>query len=119
MEEEVNTESFAGVVERLEAILETVQSEDISLDESLTLFEEAAKLGLAACDRSEEALSAQEQEELAAAQAAPEAAAEGASGAQSEGEGIAPEGEEAAQTTIQGSSLDASETAPTDEGVKD
>ena len=49
-------QSFAGIRTRLDQIVEEVSAEDISLDEALALYEEAVKLGLKACDLSEEEL---------------------------------------------------------------
>ncbi len=45
--------TFEDMQSRLEQIAEEVSAEDISLDEALALYEEAVKLGLAACDLSE------------------------------------------------------------------
>lgn len=77
--------SFDEVRARLDEIVEEVGAEGITLDEALSLYEEAVKLGLAACDLSEQdALSAADMldEQAAAAgenatdaQAAPDAAA--------------------------------------------
>lgn len=76
--------SFDEVRARLDEIVEEVGAEGITLDEALSLYEEAVKLGLAACDLSEQdALSAagmlDEQaaagEDATDAQAAPDAAA--------------------------------------------
>lgn len=52
-------ETYEGVCERLDAIVQEVHAEDISLDEALKLYEEAVKLGLLACDLSEEEALAQ------------------------------------------------------------
>lgn len=87
--------TFEGVHERLSQIVDEVSAEDISLDDALKLYEEAVKLGLSACDLSEQDIEAHL------------AAAEGASGADapgSEGDG-APAAEDAAGTA-------ASPTAP-------
>lgn len=77
--------SFDEVRARLDEIVEEVGSEGITLDEALSLYEEAVKLGLAACDLSEQdALSAADMldeqaaaagEDAADAQAAPDDAA--------------------------------------------
>lgn len=77
--------SFDEVRARLDEIVEEVGAEGITLDEALSLYEEAVKLGLAACDLSEQdALSAagmlDEQaaaagEDATDAQAVPDAAA--------------------------------------------
>ena len=44
--------------ERLSEIVDEVSAEDISLDDALKLYEEAVKLGLSACDLSEQDLDA-------------------------------------------------------------
>lgn len=77
--------SFDEVRARLDEIVEEVGAEGITLDEALSLYEEAVKLGLAACDLSEQdALSAADMldeqaaaagEDATDAQAAPDAAA--------------------------------------------
>lgn len=81
--------SFEGVHERLSQIVDEVSAEDISLDDALKLYEEAVKLGLSACDLSEQDIEAH----LAAADAAgTEAGAEPAEGdAASEAADGAPE----------------------------
>ena len=48
-----NGRTFEDMQSRLEQIVEEVGAEDISLDDALALYEEAVKLGLAACDLSE------------------------------------------------------------------
>ena len=45
--------TFEDMQQRLEQIVDEVAAEDISLDDALALYEEAVKLGLAACDLSE------------------------------------------------------------------
>lgn len=50
--------SFEGVHERLAQIVDEVSAEDISLDDALRLYEEAVKLGLSACDLSEQDIDA-------------------------------------------------------------
>ena len=45
--------TFESVRTRLEEIVEAVSAEDVTLDEALALYEEAVKLGRAACDLSE------------------------------------------------------------------
>lgn len=45
--------TFEDMQARLEEIADEVSAEDISLDDALALYEEAVKLGLAACDLSE------------------------------------------------------------------
>ena len=56
MPEEAGT--FPSVRARLDEIADEVAREDIGLDEALALYEEAVKLGLAACDLSEADLEA-------------------------------------------------------------
>lgn len=46
--------SFEAVRARLDEIVDAVNAEDVSLDEALALYEEAVKLGLSACDLSEQ-----------------------------------------------------------------
>ena len=46
--------TFESVNDRLHEIFELVSDESTSLDEALNLYEEAVKLGLAACDLSEQ-----------------------------------------------------------------
>ena len=58
--------TFEDVHERLSQIVDEVSAEDISLDDALKLYEEAVKLGLSACDLSEQDLEAH----LAAAESA-------------------------------------------------
>ena len=63
-------DSFESVRARLEAIVDEVNAEGITLDEALKLYEEAVKLGLQACDMSEEEAEAVlAQDEKAAADA--------------------------------------------------
>lgn len=47
-------ENFAQVRARLDEIVDEVNAEGVSLDDALALYEEAVKLGLRACDMSEE-----------------------------------------------------------------
>lgn len=54
--------TFPSVRERLDEIAQEVAREDISLDEALALYEEAVKLGLAACELSEADLVPEEPE---------------------------------------------------------
>ena len=49
-----NAASYDQVRDRLHEIVEAVSAPGISLDEALALYEEAVKLGLSACDLSEE-----------------------------------------------------------------
>ena len=46
-------QGFDAMKSRLDEILEEVSAEGVSLDDALALYEEAVKLGLAACDVSE------------------------------------------------------------------
>lgn len=55
--------SFDGSKARLEEIAQLVEDPDISLDEALALYEEAVKIGLHACDVSEEDVLAQDEAE--------------------------------------------------------
>lgn len=50
--------TFEDVHERLSEIVDEVSDEGISLDDALKLYEEAVKLGLSACDLSEQDLDA-------------------------------------------------------------
>ena len=52
-------DTYEGVRERLDAIVQEVHAEGISLDEALKLYEEAVILGLLAYDLSEEEALAQ------------------------------------------------------------
>ena len=49
-----NAASYDQVRDRLDEIVEAVSAPGISLDDALALYEEAVKLGLSACDLSEE-----------------------------------------------------------------
>lgn len=51
---DANAASYDQVRDRLDEIVEAVSAPGISLDEALALYEEAVKLGLSACDLSEE-----------------------------------------------------------------
>lgn len=66
--------TFEDVQGRLNEIVEAVSDENISLDEALALYEEAVKLGLSACDLSEQDIDAY----LAAQDAQAEVSEEGA-----------------------------------------
>ena len=70
--------TFESVRTRLEEIVEAVGAEDVTLDEALALYEEAVKLGLAACDLSEKDVEAAFPEDAPADAAAEEAPAEDA-----------------------------------------
>lgn len=50
--------NFEDVQARLTQIVDEVSAEDISLDDALRLYEEAVKLGLSACDLSEQDIDA-------------------------------------------------------------
>ncbi len=50
--------TFEDVHERLSQIVDEVSAEGISLDDALKLYEEAVKLGLSACDLSEQDIEA-------------------------------------------------------------
>lgn len=65
--------AFGEVQERLNQIVDEVSAEDISLDDALKLYEEAVKLGLSACDLSEQDIEAHlaAEEESAAPSASP------------------------------------------------
>jgi len=52
-----NTESYAEVKSRLDQIVEAVQDENISLDEALSLYEEAIKIGSRVSDLIEQDIS--------------------------------------------------------------
>lgn len=66
--------SFENIKQRLDQIVERVSEDDIDLDEALTLYEEAVKLGVAACDASEFDTESEEAEaeNIEAENAAPE-----------------------------------------------
>ena len=70
--------SFESVSTRLEEILEAVGAEDDTLDDALALYEEAVKLGLAACDLSEKDVEAAFHEDAPADAAAEDAPTEDA-----------------------------------------
>ena len=74
-------QTFEDVRARLDEIVDAVNAEGISLDDALALYEEAVKLGLAACDLSEEeALAGDAAGIEGAASDAPEAADAGLAG---------------------------------------
>lgn len=70
--------TFESVRTRLEEIVEAVGAEDVTLDEALALYEEAVKLGLAACDLSEKDVEAAFPEDAPADAAAEDAPADDA-----------------------------------------
>lgn len=94
--------TFEDMQSRLEQIVEEVSAEDISLDDALALYEEAVKLGLAACDLSESDVDAY----LAASSSADETPGEGADGE-----------EEAAEAPAAGANAVAPEIASPEEGA--
>lgn len=51
--------TFDDIRTRLDQIVDEVSEEGISLDEALALYEEAVKLGLSACDLSEQDVEAE------------------------------------------------------------
>ncbi|MEC4175777.1 exodeoxyribonuclease VII small subunit [Adlercreutzia sp. R7] len=59
--------NFEDVQTRLAQIVDEVSAEDISLDDALKLYEEAVKLGLSACDLSEQDIDAYRGSEPASA----------------------------------------------------
>lgn len=104
--------TFEGVHERLSQIVDEVSAEDISLDDALKLYEEAVKLGLSACDLSEQDIEAH----LAAAEGAsgadaPAAAGDGASAAEDAAADVAASAAATAEATVS----DAQPSAPTGE----
>lgn len=100
-----SADTFDDVRNRLDEIVEAVNAPGISLDEALSLYEEAVKLGLAACDLSEEGA-----EELVAEEEAKEAAEKEAARAE-DGAGA---GETAAQEGVAADAPDSGETRSTD-----
>ena len=58
------TPSFSDVKDRLNEIADEVAREGISLDDALSLYEEAVKLGLGACDLSESDIFPEDIEEV-------------------------------------------------------
>lgn len=60
--------TFEGVKNRLNEIADAVQSPDITMDEALALYEEAVKLGMHACEVSEEDLHGEERDDAEAAE---------------------------------------------------
>ena len=104
--------TFEGVHERLSQIVDEVSAEDISLDDALKLYEEAVKLGLSACDLSEQDIEAH----LAAAEGAsgadaPVAAGDGAFTAEDAAADVAASAAATAEATVS----DAQPSAPTGE----
>ena len=101
---DVEGRTFEGVHERLSQIVDEVSAEDISLDDALKLYEEAVKLGLSACDLSEQDIEAHL------------AVAEGASGADAPAaEDAAADVAASAAATAEATVSDAQPSAPTGE----
>lgn len=79
-------QDFEAMKSRLDEIADEVSVEGISLDDALALYEEAVKLGLAACDVSEADIlvpeGAEEAEELEEGAEGTEVVAEGSVGAE-------------------------------------
>lgn len=75
-------ETFESVEERLQAIVDEVSRDDISLDDALQLYEEAAKLTGVACSLSEQGIAEMypPEEPVDGAPAEGEAHADGADG---------------------------------------
>ena len=98
-----SADTFDDVRDRLAEIVEAVNAPGISLDEALSLYEEAGKLGLAACDLSEEGaeeLIAQEEAKEAAEKQAAKAGADAAT-AQEGAATDAPDPGEARSTDVE------------------
>ncbi len=98
---DVEGRTFEGVHERLSQIVDEVSAEDISLDDALKLYEEAVKLGLSACDLSEQDIEAH----LAVAEG------DGASAAEDAAADVAASAAATAEATVS----DAQPSAPTGE----
>ena len=64
--EQQESADFSSVKTRLDEIADEIAQEGISLDDALALYEEAVKLGLAACDLSEADILPPEEEVIAA-----------------------------------------------------
>lgn len=64
--EQQESADFSSVKTRLDEIVDEIAQEGISLDDALALYEEAVKLGLAACDLSEADILPPEEEVIAA-----------------------------------------------------
>ncbi len=75
-EESDETSSFSQVNDRLKEIAAQVDNEDLPLDDALSLFEEAVKLGMQASDLLEEDLAARNQSEDEAQEALDAAASD-------------------------------------------
>lgn len=84
-------QTYDQVRDRLDEIVEAVSAPGISLDDALALYEEAVKLGLSACDLSEEGAEALlEQDDASAAdEPAGQATAPDDQTASAKGEGVA------------------------------
>lgn len=88
-------ETFESVEERLQAIADEVAREDLSLDEALELYEEAAQLARHACTLSEEGIKAlyppeEPEGDEAQGQAADDAEGQGAAEGEGRGAGQEP-----------------------------
>lgn len=77
MAENVEYATYADVKRRLDEIVEAVSDDDLPMDEALSLYEEASKLGLVASDLIERDMEERraEQAETAASDASEEAVA--------------------------------------------
>lgn len=64
--EQQESADFSSVKTRLDEIVDEIAQDGISLDDALALYEEAVKLGLAACDLSEADILPPEEEVIAA-----------------------------------------------------
>lgn len=101
--------AFGEVQERLNQIVDEVSAEDISLDDALKLYEEAVKLGLSACDLSEQDIEAHlAAEEDAAASPSSEAEEQPAPRAEAGEHAVA----EALETSADASALASAAEAP-------
>ena len=78
-------DTFEAVKSRLDEIVDAVSDDSLSLDEALSLYEEAVGLGLRAGDLLEERIELQDAEEEAAGDAEVLDVAEGACGQDSDG----------------------------------
>ena len=86
-------ETYDAVRARLDEIVDAVNAEGVTLDEALALYEEAVKLGLRACDLSEEDAQALADD---AAEGGGDAAGEDGAGSADAGEAESAGGEGAA-----------------------
>ncbi len=86
-------ETYDAVRARLDEIVDAVNAEGVTLDEALALYEEAVKLGLRACDLSEEDAQALADD---AAEGGGDAAGEDGAGSADAGEAESAGGDDAA-----------------------